>query len=523
VSAFPLTLRNGTAVSWDSLPCLELDRWRTWILETCSRLASPDIAPDAAPIRRTGASEPPLSVRRGAPWSGLDGRIVALWAWPESEGFRLYALLAVDSQQALQIACARLPSQARAYASLTPQLPEVHYFERELHELHGIRPDGHPWLKALRQIEGIPFFQIEGDSIHEVAVGPVHAGVIEPGHFRFQCHGERVHHLEIQLGYQHRGVEGQIPTATPRQQMILAESIAGDTVIGHGWAYSRVMEGLSGHDISPQVERVRALALELERLANHVGDLGALATDVGFLPASAYFGRLRGEFLNLLLKLSGNRYGRGLLVPGGLNRAFGLAQIESLQNRLAIIHQQVESTADLLFSSSSVMTRFEYCGPVSSESAQALGLVGPVARACHLARDVRAHHPWGVYSTLPFTIQISRGGDVLARARVRWLEVQQSFKLVAELLESPGLAVVRSDALKSLQPSEFCVSMVEGWRGETVHIAATDEQANLCHFKIVDPSFHNWMGLTMALRGCQISDFPLNNKSFNLSYAGHDL
>ncbi len=523
MSASPLTLQNGAAVSWDSLPCLELDRWRTWILETCAPPASSDIAPDAAPVKRTAAPDTLPPNRRGAPSLGRGGRMVALWAWPDSEGFRMYALLAIDSRQTLQIACARLPSQPRAYPSLTPQLPEAHYFERELHELHGIRPEGHPWLKPLRQIEGIPFFQIEGESIHEVAVGPVHAGVIEPGHFRFQCHGERVHHLEIQLGYQHRGVESQIVAASPGRQMILAESIAGDTVIGHGWAYSRVLEGLAGRDVSPQSERVRALALELERLANHVGDLGALATDVGYLPASAYFGRLRGEFLNLLLELSGNRYGRGLLVPGGLNRPFGMAPFESWQNRLAVIHRQVESTADLLFSSSSVMTRFEYCGPVSSEAARALGLVGPAARACHLARDVRAHHPWGIYRALPFTPQISRGGDVLARAQVRWLEIQQSFNLVAQLLESPELAAVRTDPLKWLQPSAFCVSMVESWRGETIHIAATDEQANLRHFKIVDPSFHNWMGLTMALRGCQISDFPLNNKSFNLSYAGHDL
>jgi hypothetical protein len=242
----------------------------------------------------------------------------------EENTFLLTAIISDDAVHSLSLITSSVAPGA-SYPSLTNRIPEAQAFERELYEEYGIKPDGHPWSKPLRRhqdLEGSssmhPFFSVSGESVHEVAVGPVHAGIIEPGHFRFQCHGEEVIHLEIQLGYQHRGAEKLLLRSPPARRLVISESVAGDTVIGHGLAYCMGIESLSGVEIPSRGNTVRAIALELERISNHVGDLGALCSDVGFLPGSAYLGRLRGEFLNLLMEISGNRYGRGLLVPGGV-------------------------------------------------------------------------------------------------------------------------------------------------------------------------------------------------------------
>ena len=252
-----------------------------------------------------------------------------------------------------------------------------------------------------------------------------------------------------------------------------------------------------------------------------VRDLGALAGDVGFLPAAAWFGRLRGEFLNLLLELSGNRFGRGLLRPGGVRFAPTEAERTQWAERLDRIGRDLHATAAVMFGSASVLSRFEGTGVLAREAAEELGLVGPVARASDLSRDVRRDHPFGIYRFAMIPVSGGEAGDVLARAMVRWLEVQRSLVFVRE-----QLAEFRSGPLAAALPpargGTAAAVLVEGWRGEIVHVAATAADGTLAAYRVVDPSFHNWFGLAMALRGGQISDFPLCNKSFNLSYAGHD-
>ncbi|MBI5149593.1 MAG: NADH-quinone oxidoreductase subunit C [Candidatus Omnitrophica bacterium] len=504
-----LHARNGQSWELDGVPVLEEGLFRRKILEGCSQGA----------------------------------RLVNLFACAQDKGgdVRIFAMLGKDQEGKLPVFCTRVPAARASFRSLTPELPQAHMFEREIAEQFAVTPAGHPWLKPVRYhrnyrdvpdlwpevaampVPGVyPFYRVEGEEAHEVAVGPVHAGIIEPGHFRFQCHGEEVLNLEVQLGYQHRGIEKMMAEVSSERAVLLAESIAGDTVIAHATAYCTILESLGDREISPRAQAIRAVALELERLSNHAGDLGALSTDIGFSPPAAYFGRLRGEFLNLLMELSGNRYGRSLCRPGGVLFDLDQKMAEDFRGRLLTARKDLKEISDLFFGSSSVLSRIEGTGIVSNQAARELGLVGPAARASGAGVDVRTDYAFGMYRFHHIPISTVAAGDVYARALVRWLESQRSLEFLLDILNRipEGELCVKIPALK---PDHMALAMVEGWRGEVVHVAMTDSRCGIARYKIKDPSFHNWSGLAMAVRGGQISDFPLCNKSFNLSYAGHDL
>ncbi|HSA58604.1 MAG TPA: NADH-quinone oxidoreductase subunit C [bacterium] len=456
-------------------------------------------------------------------------RLIAYFGRKVSEGLKLYGILGDDKQGRLWIGAAK---GANSFPSLTPQHPQAHLFEREIYEQFGSEPVGHPWLKPVRFPESSsvsepiprrqPFFQIQGEEIHEVGVGPVHAGIIEPGHFRFQCHGENVFHLEIQLGYQHRGVEKLLETAAPWRVPLIAESIAGDTAVGHAIASAMAWEGLAGSRVPPRAEALRAIALELERLANHVGDLGALAGDVGFVPAAAFFGRMRGDFLNLLTDLTGNRFGRSHVRPGGVAFDLPQAMSESFSARLRRLQQDLANVAELFFGAPSVFERMDGIGSVSLKTCQAMGLVGPAARACGQDRDVRKDYPHGIYRFHHVPAVTAEEGDVYARALVRRIEMERSMEFLLSLIEHMPSGETRSPCGPPARDS-LSATLVEGWRGEIVHVITTDGEGKIARYKVKDPSFSNWTAVALSLRDQQISDFPLINKSFNLSYAGHDL
>ncbi len=468
------------------------------------------------------------------------GRLTALFGVPQNgQDVRLYAILthALDSTMSLA-SC----NVADSFPSLTPDVPQAHWFEREIAEQWGVVPRGHPWLKPIRFhpsyrpghdawsravgttiLPGVTnFFRMEGEEIHEVAVGPIHAGVIEPGHFRFQCHGEHVFHLEISLGYQHRGIEKALVGGPNKRTIHYMETAAGDTSIGHGLAYCQAIEMLAHCQTPLRAQALRGIGLELERLANHTGDLGALAQDVGFLPTSAFCGRLRGDFLNTTAMVCGSRFGRSLTRPGGVAFDVDKARIDQMLGRLKPALRDVDGAAQLLWNSRSVQARFEDTGRVSKEVAESLGLVGVAARASGIDRDVRRDFPNGIYRFALIPPSNWPSGDVFARAYVRWLECQRSGQFIVEQLESLPSGPTRVE-VGALAPDSLAVSLVEGWRGEVCHVALTDSKGAFAHYKMIDPSFRNWIGLMMALRDQQISDFPLCNKSFNLSYCGHDL
>ena len=489
-SSFAL-LANGTSLPWANVP-----EWP---------------APDFV---RVTADE----LTRGA-------RLCAWLGVPDNDRVHLVAVLAFDADTTLAVA--RSAAFKGSYPALTTMHPQAHLFEREVWEQHGVKPDGHPWLKPVRKTNGnapanAEFFRVNGGEIHEVAVGPVHAGIIEPGHFRFQCAGEEVLHLEIALGYQHRGVEEALAGGPHRATVHQMETVAGDTTIAHATAHATVLEALAQVEAPLRAQWLRAVALELERLANHTGDLGALAGDVAFLPTAAACGKTRGDFLNLTALICGNRFGRGLIRPGGCGHDLERERAAKLIERLEPALAEVEQAAAWLWDSGSVRSRFENTGTVSLRQAVEAGLVGPAARACGLVRDVRYDHPMGWHRFAQAPVAVWPGGDVLARARVRWLEVQRSGQLLKEQLAAPPEGEMRSE-LPAAMPETLAVSLVEGWRGEVCHVALTNSAGRFRRYKIVDPSFHNWTGLALALRNQAISDFPLCNKSFNLSYCGFDL
>jgi len=465
-----------------------------------------------------------------------NGKIVQYFAYADHGQSKLLAVVRTDK---LFVFGCDAPEE---YPSLTGYDAKFNLFEREIAEQYGIIPRDHPWLKSVRfhenyaekpdvfgqnyQIDipgNYPYFAIEGEDIHEVGVGPVHAGIIEPGHFRFNCSGETVLHLEIQLGYQHRGVE-QLLMQTPQKRWpIIVEGIAGDSAIANSVCFSRAMEGLKRIKPDRNIQLVRCLALELERLANHVGDLGALSGDVAFLPPASYFGRIRGEFLNLLLLLSGNRFGKGLIRPGRILSSRIGEKLGTIQLKCAGLKKEITHISQLLFNAATVLSRFEETGIVSRQCADELGLVGVAGRASGLEYDVRAAFPTDTYQSYPIEPQVQSTGDVYGRAKVRLDEIMVSLEMISAMELGDLNGVQQAVEVSQLPPSSFVVTLSEGWRGELTHCVLTDETGHLLRYKVKDPSFHNWSGLAQALRGEEISDFPLCNKSFNLSYCGFDL
>jgi Ni,Fe-hydrogenase III large subunit len=376
-----------------------------------------------------------------------------------------------------------------------------------------------------------PFFKVRGQEVHEVGVGPIHAGVIEPGHFRFMCHGEQVQHLEIQLGYQHRGVEALLLKKPPERLVPLVESIVGDSVLAYTWAYCAALESLSNQPVALAILASRAIGLELERVAMHLATLSGLATDMAYLQPAATYGRLRTAIINASQRACGNRFGRGWIRPGAAVPIGYTLRQDVLTTLRAFLPDLVQVNA-LLRSSRSVQARLQGVGTVSTQAARDLGLTGVVARASGIPLDVRHALPGSLFAACPPPASTEATGDCWARMSQRMNEAQSSSQWLIDRLADTALDLVHTPDPRApqaqppdwdLQANALCVSLIEGARGPVMLALETDRTGQLIHAKVQDPSLANWFGLAFALRKQQISDFPICNKSFDLSYSGNDL
>ena len=455
-------------------------------------------------------------------------RMIGLLPVDKNKPEKIIALFADPDSSQIRIAGGEFDSCNLELESFANEYPQTNLFECELSENHGYSIINHPWLRPVRNqnfiMGDIPyqFYRIQGEEVHEVAVGPIHAGIIEPGHFRFQCNGEMVYHLEINLGYQHRDIENLLLRSNSKQRVILCESIAGDTVIGHVNAHCNAVESLSGAQISLRAQVIRSIAEEIERIAMHLSGLGGIANDIGFALVSSSYGRLRTLAINSLALLCGSRFGRGLNIYGGVRFDFNDYIRKEIETNLRTIRNDIVTINNYLFSSAGALTRFENTGTVSNDLAGQIGLIGMAARSSGLEIDTRIQYPYGAYRYSPVSLLTLPQGDVFARTRLRAMEIDESLRFIFDELENLPEGDIKTEVL-NCSSNKGVVSIVEGWRGEIVHVIFTGEDGNLTQYKIKDPSFNNWYGLNLALRKTAISDFPLCNKSFDLSYAGHDL
>ena len=420
------------------------------------------------------------------------------------------------------------------YPSLAATFASAQIYERELWEQTGLVPDSHPWLKQVR-FEGVrqqhmddyPFFKVRGAEVHEVGVGPIHASVIEPGHFRFMCHGEKIHHLEIQLGYQHRGVEALLLRRPAWQLSPLVESISGDSVVAYAWGHCAALEALSDQPASLPVALSRAVALELERVALHVATLNGMATDIAFLQGAATYGRLRTAIINASQRVCGNRFGRGWIRPGTA-RPITETLRQDLQQTLAAFARDFAEVNLMMLGARSVKARLVGTGVLTTQAALELGVTGVTGRASGVALDARSQLPGAPYAAHPLPMLTEPGGDCWARMVQRMREVEASVTWLRQRLGDSSLDLATlppplSMTAPPLRPNALCISLIEGTRGPVLHALETNAHGTLLHYKVQDPSLANWFGEAVAVRNNGISDFPICNKSFDLSYCGNDL
>ena len=424
--------------------------------------------------------------------------------------------------------------------SIAREVPAATWHERELHDEYGIQIVGHPDLRPLifhgnwpdgvypmiDRVDDVPwskrdyrFLQVQGEGIAEVAVGPVHAGIIEPGHFRFSVVGDTILHLELRHFYTHKGTEKLFHGKSVGGGSMLAESVSGDNCFAHAVCYSQAVENACGIDISSRASAVRLLGLEFERLVCHVSDIGGLCTDVGFSVAAAYATRIKESLLQASARCCGTRYWRGVAVPGGLRYGFDSARVAELAQAAARGFRDFSKIARLTLETPSIQNRFETAGVLSREAARDLAVVGPVARASGMDLDVRRDHPYGGYSEHSIEIPVTHYGDVMARARIRVAEAAVSARLIQETAKSLPDGGVFAPVTPQGDIQGF--SAVESPRGELCYwVEVRGGRVTRCHIK--SPSFQNWPAMPLAVAGNIIADFPLINKSFNLSYSGCD-
>jgi Ni,Fe-hydrogenase III large subunit/Ni,Fe-hydrogenase III component G len=458
--------------------------------------------------------------------------------------FRVHVVLDIPDEDEVIILSSRLDAHAPTYPALTPVFYAADWYGREMQDMFGIVAIGHPDLRPLYLYDDWPegmyplrkdfdaglkvgraprayrYHKVEGEGVMEVPVGPIHAGVIEPGHFRFSVAGESVINLELRLGYAHRGVE-KISESMPYAHGVrLAERISGDNGMAHSTAYCMALEQAASADIPERAGHIRTVFLEMERLYNHLGDIGGIALDTAFGTGAQMAFIMRERLLDMNDRLTGSRLLRGICVPGGVRIDIAPGDMAPLRSHLVSLNLDLRDWMEMVTTMPSFLDRVERTGILSYEAAVDLNVVGPAARASGVMRDVRKEHPYAAYADMAFSVPTRREGDVNARMWVKLEEIQESISIIDQALGSipPG------DLRAAVGPAEgtTSVALVESPRGETLHWLQCGDGRPRRH-KVRDASFCNWPALEVAIMGNIVPDFPLINKSFSLSYAGDDL
>ena len=440
---------------------------------------------------------------------------------------------------------APVPVDRPEFPALSAELPSVNWQEREIQDWFGLKAVGHPNPRRVAMHDNwpevyplrkdfpletvLPPFKGErhiyrpafGEGVLQVPVGPVHAGIIEPGHFNFAVAGEPILYLQLRMFYTHKGTEKLFEKLPVHKAVFLAESISGDSSFSHGTAFCQAIERAAEIDVPLRARVMRTILLELERICNHVGDIGAIATDVGFVIANAHASRLKETLLTLNEQLTGSRLLRGMICIGGVRRGWDEAQRDTLRTAIDSFAREFQDLIGLIDRSESTRDRLEQTGVLRPEKAKDLGVVGVAGRASGVDLDVRRDHPYADYHNCSFRVPVYQAGDVWHRMQVRIDEVRESIGIIRRASEwrPPGDFRVPLPPI----PADRCaLSAVEGWRGEIIHWVRTGTGNRLERCKIKDPSINNWPALVEAVQGNIIADFPVINKSFNLSYSGTD-
>jgi Ni,Fe-hydrogenase III large subunit/Ni,Fe-hydrogenase III component G len=497
------------------------------------------------------ASAPALPALADRVTRGLDGRLVSLFASDDrdtSGRFLLHHVWSLPRLRSFLHVSAPIDPAEPSYPSIAAKHPVANWFEREVMDFFGLAPVGHPnparvalhddwpegaWAlrkdfpydRAVQRAPGDfhPFRPVTGEGVFQVPVGPVHAGIIEPGHFRFGVAGEPVLYLQLRLFYVHKGIEKRFEHLPWRHGLLLAESISGDTAVGHALAYAHAIERLADVTVPPRARALRVVLLELERVYNHTADIGALATDVAFLVPASRAQAMREGLVRLQDHLFGTRLLRGTIALGGVKRDLLPEGRNLLRTHLRTFEKEFDSLITLLVDSGTFTDRIDGTGILSNQAARDLGIVGVAARASGVDADFRRDHPHDDdYDGVRFEVPVEEGGDARARLMVRAREVEQSLSILHQVLDRLPDTPLVTPLPERLPPRSSALGWVEAWRGPCTHWVATDEKGGIARVKVTDPSSLNWPGLIQAIPGNIIPDFPVINKSFNFSYSGND-
>lgn len=428
-----------------------------------------------------------------------------------------------------------------AFPSVTPEIHAAHWYEREVKDMLGLHPVGHPdpkrlvrhfWSKEVHPLrkdvlQGTKFLKtskepnfkpVKGEGIFQVPVGPIHAGIIEPGHFRFSVRGEYIINLEAKLFYTHRGIEKLAEGMNFYQALPLVERICGVCSFSHSTAYCQAVEKLAGMDVPDRAKYIRTIMLELERLYNHLGDIGNICAGTGFPFGTSQGARLKERIMQLNEHIAGNRYLRGINIPGGVMLDLNLGISMRIRETLKGVIKEFHELKEILMNSASFIERLTGTGVLSPEIATRLNVVGPGGRASGISRDVRKNHPYAAYGQLNFNVPCYKEGDVKARVLVRMDEVEESVKIINQSLDKIRTGSLRSP-LGPIEPQSYALGYSESPRGENLHWVMAGIDGTIDRYRIRSASFTNWPAVVSAVPGNMVPDFPLINKSFELCYS----